>query len=264
MKADKEQRVCKYFNSGYCKFKGDCKYTHPKVNCAQIECKNKRCHKRHPKKCRYGDNCRRKSSCLYKHDLPSTPKPQSQEVGLSEVVKLKLEVEKLKEENKQKLHDIKVLTDENSGLKAHVRCLEATISTLSEENKETQVLLSKIEKELKDNLKKSAEEKKGKDKTIIELKEKLKQKEDKNKQQNMKLAKTEQESVAKDNEIKSLKQKNQTINQKETKGTGNCCTKRVHAFINTLIPCEFCESLWQNEDAVKTHEQLCGDHYGSA
>ena len=40
MKADKKQRVCKYFNFGYCKFKTDCKYTHPKVNCAQIECKN--------------------------------------------------------------------------------------------------------------------------------------------------------------------------------------------------------------------------------
>ena len=256
MNADKRQTVCKFYNSGYCKFKGDCKNTHPKLNCALIECKNKRCCKRHPKKCRYGDNCRRKSSCLYKHDLSSTPLPNKM-VESSEVVKLKLEVEKLKEENKQKLHDIKVLADEENGLKAQVKSLEATISKLMGENKV-------IEKELKANLKKVTEESKGKDKTISELKENLKQKEDKNKQQNMKLIKTEQESVRKDNKIKLIKQNVQTTKDMDAKGKGSCCTKRVNEFIETLIPCEFCESLWQNENDLKTHEPMCRDlTYGS-
>ena len=112
MTAEKKQMVCKYFNSGYCKFSGDCKYAHPKENCESSGCKNKECYKRHPKECRYGNKCRRESSCLYKHDTSASPCPSILSAELEDIKSLKVDIESLKKENTEKQTKLSMLADE--------------------------------------------------------------------------------------------------------------------------------------------------------
>ena len=222
MTADKmADTLCKFQNSGYCKYLERCRFKHVTEKC-ETKCDRKTCRKRHQKTCKFGLKCRRLETCEYKHQTIS----------------------------------------EENGLKAKISSLEATVSKLLEENKATQEKMVKMEIDFKANLKNITKESKEKDKVITKLKEKLKEKEDENKDQNVELIKREKENQLKNKEIKSLKQ-TLTKNNMETKGKGECCTKRVDDFINTLIPCEFCESLWQNDDDLKTHETLCRDHYGS-
>ena len=54
-------------------------------------CRDKKCHHRHPKLCRYKDTCRRISTCLYTHnDNKRKDNNSDLEVEL-EIVKAKLE-----------------------------------------------------------------------------------------------------------------------------------------------------------------------------
>ena len=68
MESQKKTTTFKFFNSGFCKYKNDCQYFHPSEICKHSSCRNKNCKSRHPKQCRYGDLCRRRSICVYKHD----------------------------------------------------------------------------------------------------------------------------------------------------------------------------------------------------
>jgi hypothetical protein len=57
---------CKYHNVGYCKYKDNCKFSHPTSECEK-KCQLKNCMKRHIKLCRYGMKCRLKEKCAFKH-----------------------------------------------------------------------------------------------------------------------------------------------------------------------------------------------------
>ena len=65
---------CRYFNSGYCKYKERCKFKHPERTCPKYsdgECKGKDCEDRHPKPCKYFSSksgCKRGESCNFSHD----------------------------------------------------------------------------------------------------------------------------------------------------------------------------------------------------
>ena len=72
-------------------------------------CKPKTCLKRHPKPCRYGQKCRRKETCDYRHD-PSTTE---------------------------------------NDLKAEIEALKITIKHILEESKNTKTKLAAVENELK-------------------------------------------------------------------------------------------------------------------
>ena len=66
-------KKCKYFNSGYCKFKTDCKFLHPKEICTIYleggECDRKLCKNRHPKVCKWlqGKSGCQRNDCDYLH-----------------------------------------------------------------------------------------------------------------------------------------------------------------------------------------------------
>ena len=153
--------VCKFFNKGYCKFTSKCKFEHPENKCTEESCRNKACRKRHPKQCRYKENCRRQTSCLYNHD---DTKKTMKEVENAEVRKLILEVETIKQENKQKLNDIKTLEDEINTLKRNgedrekvfhddIKDLKEEIKKLKIQNKEIEAL-KKANSELRERLSK--------------------------------------------------------------------------------------------------------------
>ena len=68
----KIQKICRYYNRGYCKFKSECRFCHIKENCAEHlksgGCKLKNCPLRHPKVCKwYNTNagCKRALECEY-------------------------------------------------------------------------------------------------------------------------------------------------------------------------------------------------------
>ena len=93
--SEEVKRKCYYYNSGYCKFsrreKG-CKFFHPEENCKLSKCKDKLCPNRHPKTCKFGEECRYQTKCSYSH------------VGIfernetSEITRLKGDIENLKTE----------------------------------------------------------------------------------------------------------------------------------------------------------------------
>jgi len=109
---DTQKKICKFYNTGYCKYKRSCKFPHPTEICEKA-CKQKACHKRHPKPCRYGNKCRRKDTCDYKHNSSSTEND------------LKAEVEALK-------ITIKLLLDENMGTKTKLADLENELKSVKE------------------------------------------------------------------------------------------------------------------------------------
>ena len=43
-----DKKRCKWWNRGFCKFKGDCPNLHPQEICTEGQCQNKECDKRHP------------------------------------------------------------------------------------------------------------------------------------------------------------------------------------------------------------------------
>ena len=72
-KKEEVGKKCKYFNSGHCKYKSECKFSHPKEICkAYLEgrkCNQKTCLSRHPKACKWSQGrsgCRRQN-CDYLH-----------------------------------------------------------------------------------------------------------------------------------------------------------------------------------------------------
>ena len=69
----KVEKKCNYFNKGYCKYKTDCKFTHPSEICkTYIEggrCDQKSCNDRHPNVCKWlrGNSGCRRQNCEYLH-----------------------------------------------------------------------------------------------------------------------------------------------------------------------------------------------------
>ena len=87
-------KVCKFFNSGYCKFRSKCTFFHSKDRC-EDECIGKNCQKRHPKVCRYGNKCKRKHTCEYKHSSGSNEQALKEQIA-----GLKTLIEELQSENR--------------------------------------------------------------------------------------------------------------------------------------------------------------------
>ena len=68
-----EVKKCRYFNRGHCKYKLECRFSHPTEICSKIlegrKCEQHLCKMRHPKSCKWdqrGSGCRRKD-CDYLH-----------------------------------------------------------------------------------------------------------------------------------------------------------------------------------------------------
>ena len=63
IRGDKSEQVCKYNNTGFCKYADKCKYFHE-----QSLCDLRPCMLGQPQLCKYREKWRRKSSCLYYHE----------------------------------------------------------------------------------------------------------------------------------------------------------------------------------------------------
>ena len=59
---------CKHYNVGYCRYKDDCKFKHPKEDCESKNCSFRKCPKRHRRNCWYGEKCKRREGCEFIHN----------------------------------------------------------------------------------------------------------------------------------------------------------------------------------------------------
>ena len=64
------ERRCKFWNAGFCKYRKDCILRHPAAICNKDNCVDKKCSARHPKPCKLWKMgfCKFGESCEFKHD----------------------------------------------------------------------------------------------------------------------------------------------------------------------------------------------------
>ena len=86
-----EAKVCKHFQTGYCKYGKGCRKQHIEEICnTPIKCSSKSCYKRHPKDFKYfffQQVCKFRDQCLYKHSI--SIKKSDIDVFIQEVKTLK-------------------------------------------------------------------------------------------------------------------------------------------------------------------------------
>ena len=117
-------KVCKFYRTGYCKFTTKCKFFHQEESC-EGHCPGKGCKLRHPKLCKYGERCRRKDKCVYKHKSSATK------------IDFKLQIEELTK-------SVKTLQDENKANTTKIAHLESELEKMKQEK-------DVLEKTLEDN-----------------------------------------------------------------------------------------------------------------
>ena len=70
---NRRQKICKYWNRGFCKSKRKCLWDHPTGDCKEYmqfgTCRDRICSKRHRQVCRYWleEGCTRKKECQFLH-----------------------------------------------------------------------------------------------------------------------------------------------------------------------------------------------------
>ena len=158
--SDQKLTKCSYHNSGFCKFKQDCKNIHSSTLCNNSSCSDRKCPNRHPKTCRYKEKCKRITTCLYKHDNSLTDTLinvtlASDDDQLSEahktilsahstIEKLKIDFEDFKENIKhQYTNDVEKLMQEIDNTKE--KEIEAEIRHKKEMMKQKKIYEEKIE-----------------------------------------------------------------------------------------------------------------------
>ena len=154
MRGDKSDIICKYHNTGFCKYGESCTYFHAQSVCDQMGCKGKTCRSRHPKACKYKQKCKRKSSCMYEHKVV-TSHIQGQKV-MNENIEFKTEVTRLKDELAGTKSKLEELSKEFESLKLKVVTKESieelitqdVFNSLVNEHKKSQTHISNLENEL--------------------------------------------------------------------------------------------------------------------
>ena len=64
---------CKHFQTGFCKFREQCRKNHIIEMCQTEQCASESCNKRHPKLCKYFSTfCKFGDNCCYKHVTPKS------------------------------------------------------------------------------------------------------------------------------------------------------------------------------------------------
>ena len=103
--------ICKHFQTGFCKFRDQCRRRHETAVCKSVICPSKTCKIRHPKMCKFfaqNQFCKFGENCCYRHTT-STPQDDTQ---LSSLLKKVEEMDQT----------IKSLQSEVLALKSSTKC----------------------------------------------------------------------------------------------------------------------------------------------
>ena len=103
---------CPHHNTGYCKFRDQCRYQHFFTICSKSVCRDNKCQHRHPKTCRNGENCRFHvlKACAYKHSI-ETVLQRKEKKNISVIESLQKKIKSLYEEISQ-LKNIVMIKEE--------------------------------------------------------------------------------------------------------------------------------------------------------
>ena len=118
-------KVCKYNQSGYCKYQSRCRFRHVNTICEDEECNNKSCENSHPKLCTYFEKfgrCKFGDFCKFSHlKLAKTH---------SDDVKTKLI--QLEDKVNEQQDEISILKDEIKGLKNLLQTFQKDVDDAKE------------------------------------------------------------------------------------------------------------------------------------
>jgi hypothetical protein len=112
-----DSHVCKYYQTGFCKYRNYCKNKHVKDECEINDCGDKTCPKRHPKECRkfiINGKCKFNQECSYKHSEKHVLTYQNKvnEAVANVTMKHEKDVNDLKEEVNELKLALKLMEDQ--------------------------------------------------------------------------------------------------------------------------------------------------------
>ena len=209
--------LCKFQNTGYCKYQDKCKFKHVKEKC-EGNCDRKVCQQRHPRPCKFSFKCKRQNSCEYEHHATSD------ETSLkAEIKRLTAIVQEVVEENKMLKEKMAHLELElTSNVDKIVKENHTLIRKALEENKTTKTKMVNLEKEFKSSPDKINKER---DNLIEEVREE------------QKVIETKIINLEKDLKSKSEKaadEKNSTIEKVVQEYLNNTIKKKVVSMENSM------------------------------
>ena len=159
-------KVCRHYQTGFCKFGESCRKQHVKESCQITKCNLKICTKRHPKVCKYFKQqqfCKFGDSCSYRHDLvePSSgPLEKQLEALQATVVKMSAVICNL-EEKVARLENVSILEIERDTLTLGDNSFQLSVPDEAREEVSTPPIdlsPSTEERQVKSPLKKRGEE----------------------------------------------------------------------------------------------------------
>ena len=108
---------CPHNNTGFCKFRDNCRYQHFYTVCLKNICRNRECKNRHPKTCKFEGACKfdKRNACAYKHvklvDIKSTESTKVKALE-DEIKDLQTEISNLKSNVQLKEEELKQIKDD--------------------------------------------------------------------------------------------------------------------------------------------------------
>ena len=115
-----ENQICKYYQLGYCKYKGSCRRNHDHEMCNNIEdCKDTNCTKRHPKPCKIfkeKGKCRFDVDCAYLHRSETNSQNKLNEILSQCMIKHEKEISDLQEKVNNLQEVIRIMTEKLNNL----------------------------------------------------------------------------------------------------------------------------------------------------
>ena len=143
--AENSEKLCKFQNSGFCKFDTTCNFKHVFDICTTENCDKSGCYKRHPRRCRYyflRRRCKFRENCKYSHGEDHEQK---------EVSVIREEIERIKKENQALENEMKIILSANTNLEECFNSQKVQLEQINREKDALEVENREL-KEVNDNL----------------------------------------------------------------------------------------------------------------
>ena len=167
----KHQVQCSHNNRGFCRFRDKCYYPHFTKECSKKVCRDQTCLFRHPKPCKFSEDCKfnKKKICAFKHvetDKQLAKIKKEIDDFEEEIVVLKGEIYNLKDIIKTKedeleaksaieAEQLKLTTDlcrENEELKSIITNYEIENRYLKSERSDKDSIITTLNEKLSDHI----------------------------------------------------------------------------------------------------------------
>ena len=125
MQDPKVKTRCKFYNCGFCKFGDKCRFAHFPTICLKTKWKIKTCRNRHPKYCKYKEECRRRTTCLYRH-VQIKNNPDHNKLLEDENESLRTQIKEMKDKLDETSVNLRIMVKEIDTLKTKAEDVETS------------------------------------------------------------------------------------------------------------------------------------------